>query len=472
MHRSNEPFIFSVNVFAFEYRVRSTIVDVMSVIHRLRKCWPSNSKIGTDDPTEQASVVQSNLKAISVSSSDTVVNESKVKTGESFLVEDVGTIRLPTRQHQLQLHAVGQEFKLFEDAALPELTRDDEILVRVSTIGLNPIDWKAPAFGWGLPSLPCILGRDFVGTVVQNSGASDVRAGSIVGVISTDYRDYRKAAFQEYAVAPHYNVYRIPEHYRAAQREIASLGVAFVTAALAFGVCLGGHLEGSKGEAIKLLDIARSIASEKLPEDIRDECANSKLSDIDRPKRGDWILIWGGGSTVGFVLVQLAKLAGLKVICVADAVKSGSVLVDTGVDVIVHRNDPEEAVKIIAGITKGKELRYGIDTVGKETANWVHAALHSESTRSKHIVGLVGLPKVSDDGNNVHQHKVPIKLFHEAPAIGTALTQLLEGILQDQRLILPRVHVHRDCGMRAVNSGLQLLRAGGFDGQRIVIPLR
>lgn len=444
-------------------------------MHRFRKCWPShdkgqNAEANTDISAKQRDTLRNNdQKTISVSSSDTILSHSATEAEEKFLFDEFRGSALPAAHSQLQLHAAGESFKLHQDIALPEL-KQNEVLVQVQTVGLNPIDWKAPAFGWGLPSLPCTLGRDFVGTVVRNADSySSLKVGSVVGAISTDYRDYRKAAFQEYAVASQHNVYRIPEHYQNSQRNVASLGVAFVTAAIAFGVCLGGTIEGSKGEIVDLLSIARGLSSEDLPEDVRDECANSRLSDNDRPKQGDWIVIWGAGSTVGFVLVQLAKLAGLKVIAVADAIKSGSLLVDAGADVIVHRNNHEEAVRIIAGITKGKELRYGIDTVGKETSRLVQSSLHGEATRTKHIVGLVGLPK--PESEEVHQHKVPIKLFHEAIAVGVALTRSLEGLLRDKRLMLPIVHIHQDHGLGGVNSGLQLLRSGDFEGQRIVVPI-
>lgn len=223
--------------------------------------------------------------------------------------------------------------------------------------------------------------------------------------------------------------------------------------------------------SIDLLSIARSIPSENLPEDIKDECANQALRDSDKPKKGDWILIWGAGSTVGFILVQLAKLAGLKVICVADAIRNGSSLVDAGADVIVHRANLQEAVEIIAGVTKGKELKYGIDTVGKETSSLVESALHGDTTRSMHLVGLVGLPKAGEADGVLHQHKVPIKLFHEAPAVGLAVMSLLEDLLQNDQLIMPTVHVHEHHGLRGINSGLELLRSGVSDSQRIVVPI-
>jgi NADPH:quinone reductase-like Zn-dependent oxidoreductase len=54
--------------------------------------------------------------------------------------------------------------------------------------------------------------------------------------ISTDYRDSRKAAYQQYAVVSDFNAYRIPPNITVT--EVAPLGVAFVAAAVALGICL------------------------------------------------------------------------------------------------------------------------------------------------------------------------------------------------------------------------------------------
>ena len=61
--------------------------------------------------------------------------------------------------------------------------------------------------------------------------------------------------------------------------------------------------------------------------------------------------------------IQLAKLIGLRVIAVADAVRHGARLSDLGVDVLVDRHDPTRTIEIIRSVTKG-ELPIGLDPVG------------------------------------------------------------------------------------------------------------
>jgi NADPH:quinone reductase-like Zn-dependent oxidoreductase len=111
--------------------------------------------------------------------------------------------------------------------------------------------------------------------------------------ISTDYRDSRKAAYQQYSVVSDFNACKLPSNVTT--REAAPLGVAFVAAALALGICMGLDFVSTSGgpRGPDLLRAIRSISREALPQDIREECFD-KLREDERPEIGDWIAIWGG----------------------------------------------------------------------------------------------------------------------------------------------------------------------------------
>lgn len=131
------------------------------------------------------------------------------------------------------------------------------------------------------------------GLVVQApNDSSRLRVGDVVLVPSTDYRDIRKAAFQEYAVATDFNAARIPS-YTSIQAS-ASVGVAFVAAALALGVSFGldfSLLKRCPGP--NLVHIINRLDKSEIPSDIQDECFAS-FSEPQRPQPGEWIAIWGG----------------------------------------------------------------------------------------------------------------------------------------------------------------------------------
>ena len=307
-----------------------------------------------------------------------------------------------------------------------------------------------------------MLGCEYIGVVVKPPARSSrIRTGDIVLATSTDYRDFRKAAFHEYAVASAFNLCRLP--MSTDLERSASLGVAFVTAALSLGVCLGLRFPGGPD----LLALARKGGRDSLPEDFRDE-RHAGLAPNERLKAGDWLAIWGAGSTVGFFVLQLAKMANVRVACVADIIKRGALLSDAGANALIHRAHRDEASRILRAVTRGN-LRYGIDTVGKDTGGLLRDTLGSGKGRRAHVVGLTGLPSSAPE--QVVQHKVPIKLFHERPEVGEETMVWLETLLGTGKLILPEVDVHPLAGLDAVNGALARLQNGELQGHRIVVRM-
>lgn len=174
-------------------------------------------------------------------------------------------------------------------------------------------------------------------------------------------------------------------------------------------------------------------------------------------------------SNTGLAAIQLAKLVGLKVIAVADAVRHGARLSDLGVDILVDRQDPSRAIEIIRNVTKGNN-RFGMDTVGKETAAYLQKSLQSfDGARQAHLVGLTGLPKAKLSG--VKHHSIPIKIFHEVPDIGDQAVRWLEGLLVDKVFQPPEVDI-ADGGLEGINGALDRLRNGSISGKRLVVEIR
>lgn len=173
--------------------------------------------------------------------------------------------------------------------------------------------------------------------------------------------------------------------------------------------------------------------------------------------------------------IQLAKLAGLKVIAVAGP-QHNELLYSLGADRVVDRHDLDQAATRITEATDDR-IRFAIDTVGKQTATWCQdilvrdasakSALDSPSRRS-HLVGLSGVPKEKDP--LVHQHILPIKLFHENAVLGTATVQWLGELLRENIIQLPEVEVVEG-GLGAVNSNLDRLRRGEASGKRIIVSM-
>lgn len=273
-----------------------------------------------------------------------------------------------------------------------------------------------------------------------------------------------------------------------------------MSAVLALGICCG--LDFSKIEnGPDLLKIVRSIDQERLPEDIRKECLDG-ISLDERAKEGDFLVIWGGSSTCAHTMKQLARLAGLKIISIVDAGKHGLRLTRTDSirpDLLVDSHDPERAISIIRTATSGS-ARFGFDTQGKESAAHLLRSLSSSApttslpsdlqeyeveksklptppstpsepakTGRSHLVGLTGVPKTNIPEGTV-LHSVPIKLFHEVPEVGEALSEWCERLLLKGLLQPPDV-VGTVSGLDGINDGLDRLRRREISGGRLVAVL-
>lgn len=343
-------------------------------------------------------------------------------------------------------------------------------------------------FNFGIPELPYISGREFAGEVVQlPSQSSRLKVGERVIAISTDYRDLRKAAYQQYAIAFDYNLVKLPPHISLL--EGATLGVAFVAAVLALGVSMGVNFSNVL-YGPDLFKILREIDPEQLPADVRDECLNG-IQEHERAKPGDWLIIWGGSATSANLTIQLARLAGLKVAAVVDKAKHGLRLSNHKIlrpDLLVDSHDPARAVEIIRANTHGR-VRFGVDTRGRDTAAHLLRSLspdnvsstsagappsppgtpESSSLLSAHLIGLTGLPK-DPPPEGVLFHTVPIKLFHEVPQIGRPLVTWLEELLA-AGLVSPPDILDVEVGLDHVNCALDRMRKGEISGGKLVVEV-
>lgn len=351
-------------------------------------------------------------------------------------------------------------------------------------------------FGFGIPTLPYIAGREFAGTVLKTGSAvpSRLQVGDVVIVPSTDYRDLRKAAYQQYSIASFFNTIRIPQDISI--NSGSTLGVAFVSAVLALGICMGVNFESIENGP-NLLESVRNIAPEMLPADIRQECL-SRISYTERAKPGDFLVVWGGSSTCAHVAKQLARLAGLKIISVVDTAKHGIRLSTTErirSDLVVDSHDPDRAIQIIRANT-GQNARFGFDTIGKETATYLLKSLsqphetaknldragakpptppstpleENPQTLRSHLVGMTGLPQ-KDVPGGVVLHSVPIKLYHEVPQVGEELSAWCERLLVKGLLVPPDV-VGVVEGLDGINAGLDRMRRREISGGRLVAVLQ
>ncbi|KAH7000610.1 hypothetical protein EDB80DRAFT_753778 [Ilyonectria destructans] len=169
------------------------------------------------------------------------------------------------------LHGTGQSYQVYCDREISQL-KFGELLVEIHAIGLNSIDWKSAAFGFVIHQLPSLNGPLFV-------------------AVPPDYRGSRKPAFQEFATVCCYNATCIPRHIDPFP--IASIGVAYVAASLALGVCHGiSFTKGDDKRPFNLLNISKT-SPEDIPSDIVEEIFHG-IRPSSQPYPSEWVLIYGG----------------------------------------------------------------------------------------------------------------------------------------------------------------------------------
>ncbi len=204
------------------------------------------------------------------------------------------------------------------DLPLPEPGPTD-VLVRTIAMAVNHVDTlvRSGSYRTPLPS-PFVVGRDLVGEVAAaGPGVPDFAAGDLVWCNSLGHGG-RQGSFAEYAVVSSDRLYHLPD---GVDPELA-VSVAH-TAATA-------HLALFREGGVRI---------------------------------GDTVLVGGGAGGVGSALVQLAHLAGARVVATASA-RDEQWCRELGADDVVDYRDPAAAERIRRAAPDGIDVH--IDTSGRD----------------------------------------------------------------------------------------------------------
>jgi len=318
-----------------------------------------------------------------------------------------------------------------------------EVRVKTVSAGINPIDWKTIdnnlADGAG-------QGNDFAGVVVEvGSDVKHTKVGDTVagGVGGGNVDDTEQGAFSTEIKLAEDLLFKFPAPLAAAGKDeipaglpttfeqAASLGIAAVTTALAFE----GHAQ---------------------------------------PAPGDYAVIYGATSSLGYYATQYARNIGYKVIAVSAPNK---ILADLGVETVDRHGDWVAEVKKIAG----DSVTYAFDAIALNDSQHVVAKVLSAS---KPAVLAISDPatKAAPPSNVTVINPLYFFAYQPVKKLGTAAipdpTKTLErasGLIAEinhqfaksEIRALPIKVLH---GLETVNEGLSLNRKG-VSGTKIVIDL-
>jgi NADPH:quinone reductase-like Zn-dependent oxidoreductase len=218
---------------------------------------------------------------------------------------------MKTTMKAVRIHSFGgPEVLRLEDAPIPQ-PGSGEVLVRIHTAGVNPVDWKIREGRLGKIPFPSVAGSDFSGVIdALGAGVADFRVGEpIFGTVGEN-----SGSYAEFAVAP---VSRIA-------RRAASLDDARAAG----------------------LPVAASTAWQA-------------LFDAANLQAGQRLLVHGAAGGVGGFAVQFAKWKGAHVIGTASAANLGYVR-ELGAEEVINYQSAR-----FEDVVRGVDVV--LDTIGGET---------------------------------------------------------------------------------------------------------
>jgi NADPH:quinone reductase-like Zn-dependent oxidoreductase len=266
-------------------------------------------------------------------------------------MESNQNLRIPgetdaTTMKAVRIHKQGDSSELvYEDAPVPPVL-PDEVLIKVHSAGVNPVDWKI-RMGYGsyrdAYSFPLILGWDVAGTL-QHVGPL-VKNFKVGDTVFARPEPIRNGAYAQYVAVRGFELARAPLNITL--QEAAGIPLASQTAWMA--IFEKGNLQ-----------------------------------------KGQKILIHGASGAVGGFAVQFAKLANAYVIATASA-KNIEMVKSLGADEVIDYKSEDFSKKV-----SGVDLV--IDTVGGDTQAKSWQVIRKEGT----LVSTVAVDEKAGEQFNVH----------------------------------------------------------------------
>ena len=326
------------------------------------------------------------------------------------------------------LDEVGKPFRIAK-ASIPT-PGPNEIVVKNHAIALNPLDHVQYTKGIMIKSFPAVLGSDIAGEVyavgsdVTRFKKGDGAVGHAWGLLTGKTTD---SAFALYTNLPAGNCARIPEHI--SYTDAAVLPMAIDTA------CSG--LFQSDG-------------------------LNLKWPHESTEPTGKLIIVYGASSSVGSMAVQLAHLAGYRVLAIASR-KNADLVKLAGADMFFDHNEPGVISEICKAIDPA--LLVGVfDAIGTPASHSILVPLFDKLDYNGKYVTTKATPE------NLPQGVYSKRMFGLGEFSFPLWQNFVTDALRSGKLkCLPKPE--------AVGQGLDKIQAGidqlgkGVSGKKLVVEL-
>ena len=213
----------------------------------------------------------------------------------------------------------------------------NEVRIKVAAIGMNfaEVMWRQNQY-LETPQLPAGLGYEVSGKIEKlGPGVQGFKIGDKVSTFPA-HNQGNYSAYGESVVMPVTSVARYPQ--RLTEVEAASYWMAYMTGYFA-------------------------------------------LFEVAKVSRGETVLITAASSSTGLAAIQLAKLAGLRVIATTRTSKKAAALKKAGADMVIATEE-ENLVERVLAATNGEGTEVAYDAVGGAQL----ATLGSVTKRHGHLI--------------------------------------------------------------------------------------
>ncbi|RPD78285.1 GroES-like protein [Lentinus tigrinus ALCF2SS1-7] len=313
-----------------------------------------------------------------------------------------------------------------------------DVLVKVESAALNPVEWKIQTMGIYIENYPAILGTDAAG-VVEETGENVKTLVKGDRILFQGFFEPAFGTFQQYS---------LPERLQIPPKlsfdQAATLPVAISTAVLGM---YNQRPESTSAHLIHPWNEAGHNAYAGKP-----------------------ILIVGGSSSVGQCVIQMAKLSGFSPIITTASLRNTPLLSSLGASHVLDRNlSPTALMSKLGDITGGTAISFVYDAISlPDTQLLAYTALSSGGTL------VLTFPKeLPAEPEKASDRKTIVEVFGSLYIppnrdIAVAMCQKLGGWLESGVLKPNRVEVVPG-GLAAIPAGLERLKSNGVSATKLIV---
>lgn len=336
--------------------------------------------------------------------------------------ENYAALIMSTRQRPLEVRPAAY--------TSPEA---NQIVVRNRVIGINHIDWKIQDHEFAPFGYPGVLGQESAGDVVEvGSNVTRFKVGDRVLAEGTCMATQREAdgSFQLYTVLPEQVTCHIPDNMAYEDAAVLPLG------------------------------LSTSIMGLYAPETLQLEYPT-----LGAKPKGEAIVVWGGSSSVGSNVIQLAMHAGYEVIAIASQHNFENVK-RLGASTVFDYHTPTIVDDLVTALN-GKNVKGGFDAIGKPETTSSLARVISKTQGQKKLISVHAPP--ADLPANV-SFKMAWAIV-SPPELGFAVYKdfLPQALATGSYLSFPPPTIIGE-GLESIQRGMDIL-SKGVSAKKLVVTL-